>query len=100
MRATIAPTLLLCILLSQIAFAQGRGFRFNQENVPGWTFMTVEERDAHRESMLGLKTYDECKVYMERFRAKMEARAKEQGKTLRQPRVFACDQLKARGAIK
>ncbi len=62
--------------------------------------MTVEERNAHRESLGKLKTYEECKTYMARFREKMEARAREQGKTLRGPPNFVCDQLKSSGAIR
>lgn len=79
---------------------QGQGFRFNQDNTPGWSFMTQEERASHRDKMMSLKTYDECKAYLDEHHALMEQRAKEKGKTLPSPRNNACDRMKARGMIK
>lgn len=87
-------------VISGLALGQSSDFRFNQNNVPGWTLMTVDERNAHKEALEKLKTYEECKAYIAAFREKMEARAREQGKTLRGPRHFVCDQLRSSGAIK
>ena len=79
----------------------GRGrMAFNQGNTAGWTMMTPEERTAHRQKMGSFKTYDECKAYQSEHHAAMEAKAKEQGKTLPTPRANACDRMKARGMIK
>ena len=100
MRPILVFALLCLTVIAPPLFAQGRGFRFNQDNVPGWTLMTSQERAAHQEAMQKLKTYDECKTYTAAFREKMEARAKEQGKSFRGPPNFVCDQLKASGAIK
>ena len=80
----------------------GKGGRmaFNQGNTPGWTLMTQQERQAHREKMWSFKTFEECKAYQAEHHAQMEARAKEKGSTLPAPRANACDRMKARGALK
>lgn len=78
----------------------GRGMRFSQYNTPGWKLMTPEEQAAHREKMLSLKTYEECKAFQTEHRSLMEERAKEKGTTLPVPRQNGCDRMKARGLIK
>lgn len=78
----------------------GPGMRFNQDNTPGWMLMTPEEQAAHREKMLSLKTYEECKAFQTEHRSLMEERAKEKGTTLPVPRQNGCDRMKARGLIK
>ena len=78
----------------------GRAMRFDQNNTRGWTLMTPEERTAHREKMLSLKTYEECKAFQADHRSLMEARAKEKGLSLPIPRQNACDRMKARNLIK
>lgn len=62
--------------------------------------MTQEEHAAHRQKMWSFKSYDECKAYQLEHHQVMEARAKEQGKTIAPPRFNACDRMKARGVIK
>ena len=79
---------------------RGRGMRFSQDNTPGWALMAPGEQAAHREKMLSLKTYEECKAFQAEHRATMETRAKEQGKTLPVPRQNGCDRMRARGLIK
>ncbi len=76
------------------------GFRYNQDNTPGWSLMTRDERIAYRDKMHAAKTYEECKAIYDEHRQQVEARAKEQGKTLRQPAHDACDRMKARGYFK
>jgi len=78
----------------------GRAMRFNQDNTPGWKLMTPDEQAAHREKMLSLKTYEECKAFQAEHRVTMEARAKEKGTTLPVPRQNGCDRMKASGLIK
>ncbi len=77
-----------------------RAMRFDQNNTRGWALMTPEEQAAHREKMLSLKTYEECKAFQTEHRATMEARAKEKGTTLPVPRQNGCDRMKARGLVK
>lgn len=77
----------------------GRGMRFSQRNTSGWSLMTPEEQKAHRDKMMSVKTYDECKLAQTEHRTAMEARAKEKGTTLPTPRQNGCDRMKARGFI-
>ncbi|MBK9442891.1 MAG: hypothetical protein IPN53_16965 [Comamonadaceae bacterium] len=77
-----------------------RGMRMNQNNTPGWTLMTAEERTAIQTKMRAVKTYDECKLVQTEHHAAMEVRAKEKGVTLNTPRQNGCDKMKARGMIK
>lgn len=80
--------------------ARGMRYQFNKDNTPGWSLMTPEERSAHHNAMMSAKTYEECKAAQEAQHKQMEARAKEQGKTLPAPRQNACDRMKARGFYK
>ena len=75
-------------------------FNFNKDNVAGWSLMSAEERTAHRDKMLAAKTYDECKALQEEQHQAMEERAKEKGKSLREPRQNSCERMKARGFFK
>jgi hypothetical protein len=70
---------------------KGGRFAFNQGNTPGWSLMSAEERTAHRDKMWSFKTFEECKAYQAEHHTAMEAKAKEQGKTLPAPRANACD---------
>ncbi len=54
----------------------------SDEPVCGWDLMTPEERAEHRAKMRSLKTAPEREAYRAEQHAKMEERAKQQGKTL------------------
>jgi hypothetical protein len=56
--------------------------------------MTPAERTEHQQRMRSIKTYEECKSYIEQHREQMAARAKDRGKALAQPRRDACAGLK------
>jgi hypothetical protein len=75
-------------------------YQFNQDNTPGWSLMTPEERTAHRDKMMAAKTYEECKAAQEEHHKQMEARAKEKGQALRGSRQNACERMQARGFYK
>lgn len=100
------PQCLLAALIAALslpAMAQpgrGPGMRYDQDNTPGWTLMSAEERAAHRARMRAFGSYDECKRYMDEHQKLMAARAREQGKALRGPRNDACELMKARGIVK
>ena len=79
---------------------KGMQYRFNKDNTPGWSLMTPEERTAHHNAMMAAKTYEDCKAAQVAQHKQMEARAKEQGKTLPGPRQNACERMKARGFYK
>ncbi len=77
-----------------------RGMRFSQRNTSGWSLMTPEEQTAHRQKMMSVKTYDECKAVQVEHRTAMEVRAKEKGVTLPTPRQNGCDRMQAQGYFK
>lgn len=71
------------------------GARFGADYTPGWSLMTVPERNEHRDRMRAMKSYEECKAYQAQHHEQMAARAKEKGgKALLQPRRDACAGLK------
>lgn len=74
----------------------GRGAaRWGSDFTPGWALMTQQERNEHRDRMRSMKTYEECKAYVEQNHEQMAARAKERGgKVLAQPRRDACAGLR------
>ena len=76
---------------------KGRRYQFNQDNTPGWSLMTPEERLAHRDKMMSAKTFEECKAAQAEHHKQMEERAKQKGATLAGPRENACDRMRARG---
>jgi hypothetical protein len=97
--------LVTSILIASVAAGSalagpGKRFAFDQNTVYGWQLMSAQERTDHANKMHSFKTVDECKAYLEEHRKTMEARAKEQGKTLPQPRYNACDRMQARGFLK
>lgn len=58
------------------------------------SLMTEEERTEHRKKLHSFKTLDECQKYELGYQAKVEARAKEQHKTLRPFTDAACNRYK------
>ncbi len=73
----------------------GPGAQAGAEFTPGWSFMTPAERDEHRTQMRSMKTYEECKAYVDKQHEQMAARAKDKGgKPLAQPRRDPCAGLK------
>jgi hypothetical protein len=57
-----------------------RGWQGNRDNTPGWAMMSRAERDEHHRKMQSMTSADECKVYMDKHRAEMVERAKQQGR--------------------
>jgi hypothetical protein len=74
----------------------GRGAaRYGSDYTPGWTLMSQQERNDHRDRMRLMKSYEECKSYQDQHHEQMVARAKERGgKALAMPRRDACGSLK------
>lgn len=74
----------------------GRGAaRYGSDYTPGWTLMSQQERNEHRDRMRSMKTYEECKAYRDQNHEQIAARAKERGgKPLAMPRRDACGSLK------
>ena len=78
----------------------GRGMRFNQNNMAGWSLMTPEERTAQQTKMRSAGSLAECQALQAEHRSVMEARAKEKGVTLPAPRQNGCQRMAARGFFK
>ena len=78
----------------------GRGMRFNQNNMAGWSLMTPEERTAQQTKMRAAGSLGECQALQAEHRGVMEARAKEKGVTLPAPRQNGCQRMQARGFFK
>lgn len=79
---------------------QHHGGRWGERYTPGWSLMSPEERDAHRQQMQAVKSYDECIAVRDKHREQMTARAKEKGLSTppRAPRRDACAVLKPKAA--
>ena len=78
----------------------GRGMRFNQNNMAGWSLMTPEERTAQQTKMRAAGSLGECQALQTEPRGVMEARAKEKGMSLPAPRQNGCQRMQARGFFK
>jgi hypothetical protein len=78
----------------------GGGWRVTQGNTPGYALMTPAERGAHQTKISSLRTYEECRTYMDEHHRMMETRAKEKGTTLMMMRADPCTDMKAAGRIK
>lgn len=69
--------------------------RWGADYTPGWSMMTEAERNAHRDRLRTMNSYEECVAYMAQHREQMTQRAKEQGRqALGTPRHDACAGLK------
>lgn len=71
------------------------GGRAGPEYTPGWSQMSAQERNAHREHMRAMTSYGECRAYIAQHHAEMHERAKAQGmRPWPRPRRDACAGLK------
>ncbi len=70
------------------------------KDTTGWALMSADERNAHRQKMMEVKTYDGCKAMHDEHRKLMETRAKELGKNLPPLKSNMCDHMKDRGVLK
>jgi hypothetical protein len=98
-------------LIAGIALAQGPGsgpggkgpgggWQFGPNNTRGWSLMTAEERDQHRQKMLGATTLAECQAVLAEHRKLIAERAKERGVAVPPgPRTDMCERMRARGRI-
>lgn len=107
MDSLVVATLVLALTGGALAQApgpgggKGQGWSFGTGNTPGWTMMSDVERVEHRNKMMSFRNYAECRTYLEGHHRAMEARAKEQGKSLRAaPGSNLCDRMKRAGRLK
>jgi hypothetical protein len=79
---------------------RGMGMKMDAGNTPGWSMMSRAERDEHHSKMLGMKSMDECKAYMDQHHAAMADRAKSRNKKMAGPRRDACAMMMGSGTAK
>jgi hypothetical protein len=90
------------LAFAQGVAAQGPGpgpgnMRFGPSNTSGWALMTRQERIEHQSQIRSMKTYEECKAYVEQHHTQMVERAKEKGRAApAQARSDACAWLKSK----
>jgi hypothetical protein len=73
----------------------GMGPRYGPDYTPGWSMMSREERDAHRQRMAQARTAEQCRLERDTHRQLMERRALERGlKPMPAPRRDACAGLR------
>jgi hypothetical protein len=82
-----------------MGMGQGAGMRGERGHGMGYglELMTPEERAAHRSQMMSLTTVDECNSYLAAHHAAMAERAAAKGIALPEPRLNACERMKAHG---
>lgn len=72
------------------------GAKSGPEKLPGpGSLMTENERTAYRAKLKSFKTFDECDSFRKTHDAEMLARAKAQGKAVRESTGSGCDRYKA-----
>jgi hypothetical protein len=98
-RAASALFLLLALSSASAANGETERFRFDQDNVPGWTLMSSAERVEHHRKLVGFRRVSDCRAYLEEHRKRMEDRARERNRLLRMPSFDVCEQLKVRGLL-
>lgn len=74
------------------AAGRGRmGAHWGPGYTSGWPMMTPSERQEHQQKLAGLKTYEECRAYMDQHHEDMMARARDKGLAVpAKPRRDAC----------
>jgi hypothetical protein len=77
-----------------------QGMMMGMGNTHGWGMMSRKERQEHHAKMMGAKNHGECMAMHEEHHKQMQERAKQQGRTLAEPRHNMCDIMKERGAFK
>lgn len=66
----------------------------------GSPIMTPKEEAAHEQKMHSFKTFEACKAYFTEHLRMIEARAKEQGRSLRNIKRDECETMRDQGAFK
>ena len=73
----------------------GPGARWGADFTPGWAMMTPQERQEHQSKMQSMKTYEECRSYVEQHHKQMADRARSKGGSMPdKPRNDSCAGLK------
>jgi hypothetical protein len=70
------------------------------ENIRGAKLMTPEERKTHVEHLQGMKSFDECRTYMQGHYLELDRRAKEKNVVLPTVQGDPCEVMRTMGRFK
>jgi hypothetical protein len=70
------------------------------DNIRGAHLMTPEERKNYVSRLQSMKTFDECKGYMQAHYLEIDKRAKERGSVLPEVKGDPCEVMKTMGRVR
>jgi hypothetical protein len=70
------------------------------DNIRGAHLMTQEERSQHVYRLQNMKTFDECKTYMQKHYMELEHRAKDRSAPLPPIQVDPCEMMRMMGRFR
>jgi hypothetical protein len=70
------------------------------DNIRGAHLMTQEERSSHVYRLQNMKTFDECKNYMQKHYIELEQRAKDKNAPLPPIQVDPCEMMRLMGRFR
>jgi hypothetical protein len=93
----------LFLLLALVALngqAQAFPWYIQGDNIRGAQLMTPEERKSYVSRLQSMKTFDECKGYMQAHYLEIDKRAKEHGSVLPEIKGDPCEVMKTMGRVR
>jgi hypothetical protein len=97
-------TMFNMILLALLLLGSSQSFAFpwyiQGDNFRGAQLMTPEERTSHVNKLQAMKSFDECKGYMNVHYLELDKRAKEKGTPLPPIQGDPCEVMKTMGRIR
>lgn len=92
------------MLFAALLLLAGQAFAFpwyaQGENFRGAQLMTPEERKTHITRLQGMKSFEECRGYMNAHYLELDRRAKEKGALLPPVQGDPCEVMKTMGRIR
>lgn len=103
-KASLSSLILAVLLLGPVAALAQTGTAAKPAPQPavqpkGLPIMSPQEEAAHEEKMHSFKTYEACKAYFTEHLQKIEARAKAEGRSLRNIKRNECEDMRDKGAF-
>lgn len=87
----------LALILASEALAFQYPWYTIPDNIRGAYLMTEEERSAHIYRLQTMKTFDECKTYMQKHYIELEQRARSRNVPLPAIRMDPCEMMRMTG---
>jgi hypothetical protein len=73
---------------------KGSALWWGSDSTAGWSLMSWKERNEHRKKMRAMKSYEECKSYLDLHHERMRERARARGVPMSEPKHDSCAALK------